>query len=154
MEAGDLDRDARQGLLEPVPFETERLLRRIVRDHVASEPRRRHVPLLHVGRRSAHGIEAETIHAIRGEDRTDHALRADIVAAMVRRVRAQAPAAPLVWLTRGGAPEVQDVDADWLAGATQAFGEAGLPLVFVIVGRHGWLDPRSGVRRAWVRLRH
>lgn len=145
--------DAAHGLLEPVPAGTERLLRRIVREHVASERRRRHTPLLHVGLPGA-----ETIHAIRPDETTDHALRADIVAAMVRRVRSRGrELTPIVWLTRGGFVEaqddVQDVDAEWLAGAAQAYGEAGLPLVFVVVGRHGWFDPRSGTRRSWVRLR-
>lgn len=145
---------ARQGLAEPVPADMERLLRRLVLDHVASERRWRHTPLLHVGRLGGNVIEAQAVHAIRADDRADHALRADVVAAMVRRVRAPGPgAAPVVWLTRGGPPGVQDVDAEWLAGAAQAFGEAGLPLVFVVVGRHGWFDPRSGASRAWVRLR-
>ena len=136
------------GLEEPVLPEVEALLRRVVREHVAAERRRRHTPLLHVGTPGA-----ETIHPVRLDEASDHALRADVVAAMTRRVR-PASSTPLVWLTRGGLPhELQDVDADWLAGAAQAFGEAGLPLLFVVVGRHGWCDPRSGVRRSWVRLR-
>lgn len=141
---------ARQGLLEPLPVDLERLLRRIVLEHAGSERRRRHTPLLHVGRPGA-----EAIHPVRADEPVDHALRADIVAAMVRRVRMRAPeaAGPLVWLTRGGPPGVQDIDAAWLASAAQAYGEAGLELVFVVVGRHGWFDPRSGVRRSWVRLR-
>lgn len=140
---------ARQGLCEPLPAGAEPLLRRIVLEHAASERRRRHTPLLHVGRPGA-----ETVHAIRGDDPTDHALRADVVAAMVRRVRTGLrDPAPWTWLTRGGAAEIQDIDAEWLASAAQAYDEAGLGLVFVVVGRHGWFDPRSGLRREWVRLR-
>jgi hypothetical protein len=60
---------------------------------------------------------------------------------------------PLVWLTRPGDLVDQDVDLAWLAGARQAFGEAGVPLVFVVVNRQGWRDPRSGLQRTWVRLR-
>lgn len=132
---------------EPVPPELEGVLRRIVLEHAVAERRRRHTPLLHVGRPGA-----ETIHPVRADEPTDHALRADVVAAMVRRARPADPTT-LVWLTRGGAHEMQDVDAEWLAAAAQAFGEAGLPLLFVVVGRHGWFDPRSGLRRSWVRLR-
>jgi hypothetical protein len=70
---------------------------------------------------------------------------------MVRRVGAAGT--PLVWLTRPGDLVDQDVDLTWLAGARQAFGEADLPLVFVVVNRHGWRDPRSGLEVAWVRMR-
>ncbi len=141
--------DGRGGLREPLPAGLERTLRRIVQDHATAERRRRHTPLLHVGRPTA-----EVIHAIRPEERTDHALRADIVAAMVRQIRSRHPGPPpLAWLTRGGPLDLQDVDMTWSASAAQAYGEAGLPLVFVVVDRHGWLDVRSGVRRTWVRLR-
>lgn len=61
---------------------------------------------------------------------------------------------PFVWLTRRGDPAVlQDLDARWLAAARAAYAEAGSPLTFVVVGRRGWHDPRSGVGRTWVRLR-
>lgn len=136
-----------RGLEEPLAVEVEGMLRRIVLEHVVAERRRRHMPLLHVGRPGA-----DVIHPVRPDEPTDHALRVDVVAAMVRRSR-NAPTPPLVWLTRGGPHEIQDVDVEWLAGAWQAFAEAGLPLMFVVVGRHGWFDPRSGVRRSWVRLR-
>jgi hypothetical protein len=67
---------------------------------------------------------------------------------------AVAQVAPLVWLTRRGDPVVlQDVDARWLAAARAAYAEAGVPLTFVVVGRRGWHDPRSGTGRTWVRLR-
>jgi len=65
-----------------------------------------------------------------------------------------ADAAPLVWLTRAGDPGVlQDVDVHWLAAAHAAYAEAEVELVFVVVGRRGWHDPRSGAGRTWVRLR-
>ena len=67
--------------------------------------------------------------------------------------RLKSAPAPLAWLTRGGPAEVQDVDAAWLASSAQAYDEAGLALVFLVVGRHGWFDPRSGLHRTWVRLR-
>ncbi|MXG88559.1 hypothetical protein [Nocardioides flavescens] len=62
--------------------------------------------------------------------------------------------APFVWLTRAGDPALlQDLDAHWLAAAGAAYAEAGAALTFVVVGRRGWYDPRSGVGRTWVRLR-
>ena len=91
------------------------------------------------------------VHPVRPDEATDHALRADVVAAMVRRVAMSGT--PLVWLTRPGELVDQDVDTAWLAGARQALGEAGLPLVYVVVNRHGWRDPRSGLQTSWVRMR-
>ncbi|MCW2766860.1 MAG: hypothetical protein JWO11_2819 [Nocardioides sp.] len=89
---------------------------------------------------------------MRPEDVADHALAADVLAAMLRRVRGGAEP-PIVWLTRTGGLELQDVDARWLAGARTAYAEAGAALTMVIVNRHGWRDPRSGVGRTWTRLR-
>ena len=86
---------------------------------------------------------------------SDPGLRTDVVAAL--RVRATQGASgddvPMVWLTRTGALELQDVDARWLAAARAAYDEAGAPLAFVVVNRHGWRDPRSGLSRTWARLR-
>ena len=60
---------------------------------------------------------------------------------------------PLVWLTRHGDLDLQDLDAAWLAAAWSAHAERGLPLTMVVVNRHGWLDPRTGATQEWVRLR-
>ena len=135
------------GLVEPLPTTLSRLLRRAVLEHAVAEHRPHHLPILHVGTPGG----AEWVHPVRPDEPTDHALRADVVAALARRCGHGG--APLVWLTRPGELEVQDVDAAWLAAACQAYGEAGLPLAFVAVNRHGWLDPRSGLTRRWVRLR-
>jgi hypothetical protein len=82
---------------------------------------------------------------------TDHALRTDIVAALLRRT--SGTDGRLVWLTRAGGLELQDVDAAWLAAARAAGAEVGVPLTMVVVTRHGWRDPRSGTGRTWKRLR-
>ena len=87
---------------------------------------------------------------------SDPGLRTDVVAALrVRAARGLGDGAdePLVWLTRTGALELQDVDARWLAAARSAYDEAGARLAFVVVNREGWRDPRSGLTRTWVRLR-
>jgi hypothetical protein len=82
---------------------------------------------------------------------TDHSLRTDIVAALLRRTAGVEER--LVWLTRPGDLELQDVDAVWLAAVRAAGAEAGVPLTMVVVNRHGWRDPRSGAGRTWKRLR-
>ena len=133
------------GIAEPVAAPLERQLRRAVLQLVTSEPRRRFAPVLHVG--SPSGRQA----GFAPEDGMDQALRADVVAALVRR--AGAPPTPLVWLARCGDLELADADADWLAAARTAYAEAGLPLTMVVVTRQGWRDPRSGTTRRWRRLR-
>lgn len=135
------------GLAEPVASPLRRALRQAVLDHALAERRQTHLPILHVG---VPGVR-DVVHPIRTDEPADHSLRADVLAAMVRR--AGPTGTPLVWLTRPGDLVEEDVDAEWLAGARQAFGEAGLPLVFVVVNRHGWRDPRSGLCTSWVRLR-
>jgi hypothetical protein len=100
---------------------------------------------------------AEEAFALAAGEPDDHATRTDVLAAMVSRVGRRPGrhglAGPLVWVTRPGPLELQDGDAAWLAAARSAAGEAGLPLVFVVVTREGWWDPRSGLRRVWRRLR-
>ncbi|MCW2853842.1 MAG: hypothetical protein JWM84_3506 [Nocardioides sp.] len=137
-----------EGLREPLSPVLHRVLRQAVLDHATAEHRRGFLPLVHVGVPG----RRETVFAVRPDERTDHTLRTDIVSAMVRRVRQPGPA-PMVWLTRRDPLQTQDVDLAWLAAARSAYGELGLPLVMVVVNRHGWRDPRSGAERTWQRLR-
>jgi hypothetical protein len=136
---------AMEGLTEPLARHTRTLLRRAVLDHASEERRRVHPPALHVG---VPGGRVASLTLDPGEP-TDPGLRADLVAAL--RVRAGDDG--LVWLTRAGGLELQDVDACWLSAARAAYAEAGAPLDFVVVNRHGWRDPRSGLGRTWARLR-
>ena len=135
-----------EGLRPPIGPDLHRLLRRAVLDHCISEPRRVHPALVHVGVPGA----AEAVLA--DVESTDHGLRCDLVAAMLKRTRGGATT-PLVWLTRTGVLEVEDVDLRWLASARAAYAEAGQPLVMVVVNRRGWRDPRSGASREWVKLK-
>jgi hypothetical protein len=136
------------GLAEPLPAHTRALLRRAVHEHAASEHRRRRYPaVLHVG---VPGGPVASLDLSESEP-TDPGLRTDLVAAL--RVRAGAAASALVWLTRPGGLELQDVDARWLAGARAAYDEAQAPLTFVVVNRRGWRDPRSGLGRSWALVR-
>lgn len=146
-----------EGIREPVSAPLHQALRRAVLEHAVSERRRVFAPLLHVG--TPGGPQAlfapdapGTRRDAHGPDRLDHALRTDVVAAMLRRHPASSPA-PLVWLTRAGELCLQDVDAAWLAAARAATAEAGVPLTLVVVTRRGWWDPRSGATRTWRRLR-
>ena len=129
---------------QPAP-RTATLLRRAVLDHVSAERRLSYPARLHVGRPGA----AHAVFAVDGAEPADHALRTDVVAALRRRAGADV----LVWLVRTGDLTLQDVDAAWLSAARTAYAEAGDELVFVVVNRHGWWDPRSGAAREWLRPR-
>ncbi len=137
-----------EGIREPVDRVTALVLRRAVLDHVRAERRRWFPALLHVGLPGG----AEEVFAIDPDEPLDHALRADVVAALLQRGRRRG-AVPLLWLTRPGPLELQDVDAAWVSGVRAAGAEAGVALTLVVVTRRGWVDPRSGVRREWKRLR-
>lgn len=132
-------------LEDPVPRPEALLLREAVRRHAHGERRRRFAPVVHVGRPG--GCEHHVAAIVQG---TDHALRADLMAALLSRSHDYAP---LVWLTRPGELSTHDVDAAWLAASAAAWAEAGRDLSWVVVTRHGWWDPRSGVRRTWQRIR-
>jgi hypothetical protein len=130
-------------LAEPVPPATARALRRAVLALATSE-RRRHFPaVLHVGTPGGACASVE-------DDRDwDAGLRADIAGAALRTAGRAATA----WLTRPGDLGLQDVDAAWLGPLLRSAEESGVDLVYVVVTRHGWVDPRTGVRREWRRIR-
>ncbi len=146
------DAGAGPALVDPLPAPVHAVLRRAVLEHAGTERRRRFPTLVHLG--TPGGPVA--LHPVRADEPTDHTLRTDVLAAMLAGQLRRRPAPhppPLVWLTRVGDLEPQDVDLAWLASARAAYGEAGVPLTFVVVDRHGWRDPRSGLSRRWVRLR-
>ena len=135
-------------LREPLAPTTAEALRRAVLLLRSSERRRAFAPVLHVGSPGAHAASYD----VAPREPLDQSLRADVVAALLRRVGWER-ADPLVWLTRPGELFLHDVDAAWLAAADQSCSETGRPLTFVVVTRQGWWDPRSDVRRVWKRLR-
>lgn len=137
-----------EGIHEPVDRTTALLLRRAVLDHTRAERRRTFPALLHAGRPGG----VEEVFAIDPDAPLDQALRADVVAALLHRCRGRS-VVPLLWLTRPGELGLEDVDAAWVSGARAAGAEAGVDLTLVVVTRHGWVDPRSGARRRWKRLR-
>jgi hypothetical protein len=143
---------APEGLAAPLPRPLAVALRRAALAQ-AAERRRRFPVVVHVGAPGG----AEEAFALAAGEPDDHAVRTDVLAAMLGRARRRpgghGHAAPLVWVTRPGPLELQNEDAAWLAAARAAAGEAGQPLLFVVVTREGWWDPRSGLRRVWRRLR-
>lgn len=133
---------------DPITPHTHALLRRAVLDFRVSERRRSFAPVVHVGVPGAAGLSYEPPR----DEPMEHGLRADLVAAFLRRTDT-GEVAPLVWITRTGDFVLEDVDAGWLPAARSAYAEAGVPLTMVVVTRRGWWDPRSGRRREWKRLR-
>jgi len=129
------------------------LLRRAVHEHATVERRLHYVPILHLG---VPGEPHEVFAIVPGEP-LDQALRTDVVAAMRhhhRRGAGQATRRPtLVWLTRSGDLDLQDIDMEWHAAVRQASAEANDPLDFAVVNRRGWHVPATGVRREWARPR-
>jgi len=121
----------------------DRVLRQAVLD-LATGDRRRHVPaVLHVGTPGG-----ATRSVPDGAD-WDHGLRTEIVGAMLRATDDP----PWVWVTRSGPLSLQDVDAAWLRATLAAAAERGVEVAYVVVTRHGWRDPRSGLGREWRRIR-
>jgi hypothetical protein len=142
-----------EGLHEPLDARLRALLRRAVLDHATREHRRAHPPVLHIGRPGGRVARLP----LDAYEPFDPGLCADVVAAMRSDTRTDTRSSelgePLVWLTRTGDLHLQDVDARWLSAARAAYAEADARLVLVVVNRHGWRDPRSGLSRTWARLR-
>jgi hypothetical protein len=146
------DSRRRPGITEPVSRPLQQLLRQAVLAHATGESRRVYPPVLHAGvpGRSARRFLVEP------DEELDHALRTDVVEALVRP-GVERGRVPLLWLTRREAATGPDADApvdhDWLAATTAAGRELGVLLDLVVVTRRGWHDPRTGVGRRWKRIR-
>lgn len=136
-------------LRDPLPAPTARLLRLAVLELARSEHRRRFRAVLHVG--APGGPQVRVEH----DESWDRGVRADVVAAALQQATQQTvqPADPWVWLTRPGHLSLHDTDAAWLAPSLAGALERGGDPTFVVVTRHGWLDPRSGATRTWRRIR-
>ncbi|CAB4721111.1 MAG: hypothetical protein F2667_10375 [Actinobacteria bacterium] len=134
------------GIREPVSPALAAVLRSAVFQLATTERRRVLPTLLHVGRPGGR----EVVFGASADDGPwDQSLRTDVVAAMLHRCGPD----PLIWLTRHGPLVDQDDDLAWLAAARAAAAEAEIPLTMVVVNRHGWRDPRTGVGRTWRRPR-
>ena len=122
----------------------ERRARAAVLDLARTEARRRHPTLVRVGDpRGEVSVVAE-------DPSWDHALRTDLLTALLWRRRASDP---LVWLTRTGSLAWQDVDQRWYAAFLASREEVGLAGQLLVVTRHGWHDPSTGDTRTWRRIR-
>lgn len=138
--------DGTGGLREPVDRAVQQLLRRAVIEHAQTEHRKDFRPALHVG---VPGIRSRRFEIA---SPLDHALRTDIVEAMLRPA-VEKGVVPLLWLTRRGDLAPHDVDGAWSAAVHAGGGELGLALGLVVVTRRSWHDPRTGVCRTWKRVR-
>lgn len=145
-------------VLAPISRATHVALREAVLDLRETDHRRRPPPALHVG--VPGGPTASFVPDPAAGP--DAALATDVVGALLQRSRhdlaalslsSAAPPVPLVWLTRAGSLDVHDADVVWSTATRAAYAEAGLDATFVVVTRHGWRDPLTGVRREWRRLR-
>ena len=130
-------------LLNPVPSRDRRLLREAVLDLATTEHRHHFAPVLHVG------TPGGTTVTVTDDRRWDHGLRTEMVGAVLRSLEDPA----WVWVTRVGPLSLQDVDVAWLCPTVTAAHERGSDPAFVVVTRHGWRDPRSGVGQEWRRIR-
>ena len=130
-------------LLDPVPSRERRLLRGAVLDLATTEHRHHFPPVLHVG------TPAGSTVTVTDNPTWDHGLRTEMVGAVLRALGNPA----WVWVTRVGPLSLEDVDAAWLGPTVTASHERGTDPAFVVVTRHGWRDPRSGVGQEWQRIR-
>lgn len=132
--------------MEPLDDAIRAQLRRVVFALRQAERGRSFGPVIHVG--LPHGEYA----AAPAAPATDHALRADVTARLLRWPPEEQACG--VWLTRTGALLPHDLDPAWLAAARSAFAEAETELAwFVVVTKAGWLRPATGERAEWRRLR-
>jgi hypothetical protein len=130
-------------LCEPLPVARRRLLRLAVLSLARSERRRYVPPSLNIG------VPGGGVTTVAEEPEWDHGLRTEIVGALLRARRDPA----WVWVTRSGPLTLQDVDASWLGPTVAAAAERQVDVAYVVVTRHGWLDPRSGLHQQWKRIR-
>jgi hypothetical protein len=130
-------------LRDPLPPGHRRTLRTAVLQLATTDHRRHVAPILHVG------VPGGPTSTVADDPAWDHGLRTEIVGAVLRARRDP----PWVWVTRSGPLSMQDVDAAWLGPTTAAAAERGVDPAFVVVTRHGWLDPRSGLLQEWKRIR-
>ena len=130
-------------LRPPLTPADARALRAAVLARARTDPRGRLPPALHVG------VPGGPVATVADDPAWDHGLRAEIAGALLRALDDP----PWVWVGRSGPLCAQDVDMAWLGPAVAAAGERGVDVAFVVVTRHGWADPRSGLRREWRRIR-
>lgn len=133
-------------LQAPIDRHTHLALRAAVLELREGERRHHFPPRLHAG------LPGPTCPVTQAPPGAGHGLRADLALALLTRAAAHVPR-PCVWLTRPGELTVEDVDLDWGRAVRWAAGALGRTDTLVVVTRRGWLDPVSGVRREWRRLR-
>lgn len=140
------------GLTEPVDAGLSRALRAAALELRDRRRTRRFPPEVSVGGLGRPRALREAVVEL-DADRLDHTLRCELVAALLARALPDEQH-PVAWLARPGPLAWHDLDAAWWPAFAAAYAEAAVPLTAVVVTRHGWYDPRSGLAREWRRLRH
>ena len=116
------------------------LLRREVTDLRARESRRVFDPVLYVG--TLGGDRDSVVVRARDLPAIDRAVRVDVVDALLGRVGGHARSA---WLTRPGAPDLLDTDAEWMNAARAGFAMHDRTLSgFWVVTPRGFCDAATG----------
>lgn len=133
-------------IVEPVPRPLARRLRAAVLELANGERRRCFPATIRFGLPEGDPIEVPETGDL------DHGLRCDLAAAAFYDLERRRMTG-LVWLTRPGLLSLHDIDASWVSAVLAAAGERGECPTLAVVTRHGWFDPRSGVRRQWRRIR-
>ncbi len=134
------------GLQAPIDRHTHRALRAAALELVETESRRQFPPTLRVGE------PGRSVHHVEDRSAADAGLRADVALALLRQ-GCLLTQRPFLWLTRPGELTPHDDDLRWLGPTRWASAALGSPVALVVVTRHGWFDPVSGVRCEWRRLR-
>lgn len=134
-------------LQAPVDRLTHTVLRAAVLELRESEPRVRFPARLCVG------VPGRSrVHVLDGDGPADAGHRAEVALALLHAAAADVRR-PYAWLSRPGELVVEDVDLLWGSAVRWAAGALGTTTDLVVVTRRGWVDPVSGVRREWRRLR-
>lgn len=147
-----MQRWLRLGRLEAVPTPLEDAAWRLeVGRFRAAERRRTFRVRVYVGVPAGVRVDLESPRT----SQLDRGLRFDLLTALLDRWRRKEGDRPAyAWLSRQGRPEPHDEDLAWRAAAADAFEAHEVSrLGFRAVTKTGWLDPDSGERQEWVRLR-
>jgi hypothetical protein len=127
---------------------TEAALRLEVGRFRRGEHRRRFPVRLSLGELAGDRVDAEV------PSEPDAQLSLDLALVLAEQIPADAWDGLAWWVTRPGVPDLHEMDNRWIAATSMAAGVlARDPLPLYVITRTGWLDPRSGSARRWVRLR-
>lgn len=116
----------------------------------STERGRSFAPMLHAGLLGGQEFERPLDAEL---DARDVGIRTDLALALVAGAR-EFSSHPAVWITRPGTPDPHDLDLRWVPVLHRVCGILEVePRCVVVITKAGWLDPISGERAEWKRLR-